>query len=338
MSSLPGVRLALALSLFTLLSPLSRGQDATGKITGLVTDQSGSAVPGAKVTVRNRATNVGTDATTDASGNYQALQLPIGTYSVSAQAAGFQQTTVESQTALNINQTLRIDVQLQVGATSSAVTVESNVSQVETENSTVGGTVVGQAIFELPLNGRNTLDLLRTQPGVTPGNPDNTGAGNYSIGGMRSDSVTYLLDGAINNSLLSNAVVANPNPDSIAEFRVIENNYSAEYGRNAGGIVSVVTKSGTNSFHGTLYDYLRNNYFDANRFFNNQNGLPTPVLKRNQYGGTIGGPILKNKLFFFFSYQGQKQIQDVTPTNGRVNTFTPAEANGDFSASSNSSK
>ena len=151
---------------------------------------------------------------------------------------------------------------------------------------------------------------------------------------MRTDSVTFLLDGAINNSLLSNTVVANPNPDSVAEFRVIENNYSAEYGRNAGGIVSVVTKSGTNSFHGTLYDYLRNNFFDANRFFNDQQGLPTPVLKRNQYGGTVGGPILKNKLFFFFAYQGQKQIQDVTPTNGRVNTFTPAEANGDFSGTS----
>ncbi len=314
--------------------PLAQAQDATGKITGVVTDQSGSAVPGAKVTVTNTSTNISKGTDTDQSGNYQVLQLPIGNYSVSAQAAGFQLTTVTTQTSLQINQTLKIDVQLQVGATTSTVTVESVGSQVETENSTLGGTVIGQAIYELPLNGRNTLDLLATQPGVTRTNPDSSAAGAYSIGGQRTDSVTYLLDGGNNNSVLNNSVVANPNPDAIAEFRVIENNYAAEYGRNAGGIVSVVTKSGTNQFHGTLYDYVRNNYFDANRFFNNEQGLPTPVLKRNQYGGTIGGPIKKDKLFFFFSYQGQKQIADVTPTNGKVNTYTPAEANGDFSNTS----
>ncbi len=216
---------------------------------------------------------------------------------------------------------------------SDTVTVESNASQVETENSTISATVTGQAIFELPLNGRNTLDLLKTQPGISATNPDSGAAGNYSIGGMRTDSVTYLLDGGLNNNLLDNGVVANPNPDAIAEFRVLENNYSAEYGRNAGGIVSVVTKSGTNQFHGTAFDYVRNNFFDANTFFNNQQNLPVPVLKRNQFGGTVGGPIVKNKLFFFFSYEGQRQISlDVSP--GKVTAFTPAEANGDFSQSS----
>jgi hypothetical protein len=150
---------------------------------------------------------------------------------------------------------------------------------------------------------------------------------------MRTDSVTYLLDGGNNTDLLSNNVVANPNPDAVAEFRVIENNYSAEYGRNAGGIVSVVTKSGTNSLHGTAFDYLRNNYFDANTFFNNQEGLPVPVLKRNQFGATLGGPIKKDKLFFFFSYEGQRQTQlDTSP--GKVTSFTPAELNGNFSGTS----
>src|SRR5581483_2068107 len=181
------------------------------------------------------------------------------------------------------------------GQVSSEVTVESTTSMVETENQTVGATVTGEAIYELPLNGRNTLDLLKTQPGVTPTNPDSSAAGNYSIGGQRTDSVTYLLDGGMNNDLLSNNVVANPNPDAVAEFRVLESNYSAEYGRNAGGIVSVVTKSGTNQLHFTAYDYLRNNYFDANSFFNNQQDLPVPVLKRNQFGGTIGGPIFVPK-------------------------------------------
>ena len=131
----------------------------------------------------------------------------------------------------------------------------------------------------------------RSQPGVTRTNPDSGAAGDYSIGGGRTDSVTYLLDGGLNNNLLSNGVVANPNPDAVSEFRVLESNYSAEYGRNAGGIVSVVTKSGTNQLHGSAYDFLRNNDLNANSFFNNQQDLPRAVLKRNQFGGTIGGPI-----------------------------------------------
>jgi outer membrane receptor protein involved in Fe transport len=305
-------------------------QDATGKIIGIVTDASGAVVPGAKVTVTNVATNIGHETTTDQSGNYQVLQLPIGLYRVKTAAAGFDQITIDSKTPLEINQSLRIDVKLQIGTVSNTVTVESAVSQVETENQTLGGTVTGAAIYELPLNGRNTLDLIGTQPGVTPTNPDSTASGSYSIGGGRTDSVTYLLDGGLNNDLLSNNIVANPNPDAVAEFRVLESNYSAEYGRNAGGIVSIVTKSGSNQFHGTAYDYVRNNFFDANSFFNNQQGLGVPVLKRNQYGGTIGGPIVKNKLFFFFAYEGQKQTS-LDASLGRVTTFTPAEANGDFS-------
>ncbi len=323
---------AIVTGLVLLLCSGVEAQDTTGKITGTVTDPSGAIVPNAKITVTNTATGISHDATTDQSGSYQVLQLPIGLYRVRAEAPGFQVTTVDSKTALEINQTLRIDVKLEVGQVSSAVQVESNASMVETENQTVGSTVTGRAIFELPLNGRDTLDLLKTQPGVTPTNPDSSAAGNYSIGGQRTDSVTYLLDGGMNNDLLSNGVVADPNPDAIAEFRVLESNYSAEYGRNAGGIVSVVTKSGTNSFHGTAYDYLRNNFFDANTFFNNEQGIPVPVLKRNQFGGTVGGPIVKDKLFFFFSYEGQRETAvDITP--GRVTTYTPAEANGDFSNS-----
>ncbi|MBV8832957.1 MAG: TonB-dependent receptor [Acidobacteriaceae bacterium] len=316
-----------------LLSIPTFGQDATGKITGIVTDPAGAVVPNTRVVVTNTATNVSHEATSDQAGFYQVVQLPIGLYRVTAQAQGFEQVTVESKTALEINQTLRIDVHLQIGTVSNTVIVESSASQVETENQTVGATVTGQAIFELPLNGRDTLSLLGTQPGVTPTNPGSSAAGNYSVGGGRTDSVTYLLDGGLNNNLLSNGVVADPNPDAVAEFRVLESNYSAEYGRNAGGIVSVVTKSGTNQFHGTAYDYLRNNFFDANRFFNNQQGLGVPILKRNQFGGTVGGPIVKDKLFFFFSYEGQRQTSlDTNP--GKVTTFTPAEANGDFSQTS----
>ena len=323
--------------LFISALPGLRAQDATGKITGIVTDASGAVIPDAEVTVTNSATNIAREIKTNKDGFYQALQLPIGLYRVAVSASGFERKTVSSRTALQINETLRIDVELNVGKLSDSVTVESSTSQVETETSVVASTVTGQAVYELPLNGRNTLDLLATQPGVTPTNPDSSAMGNYSIGGGRTDSVTYLLDGGLNNDLLDNSVVANPNPDAVAEFKVLENNYSAEYGRNAGGIVSVVTKSGTNSFHGTAYDYLRNNYFDANSFFNNQQGLAVPVLKRNQFGGTIGGPIIKNKLFFFFSYEGQRQSSfDIS--QGRVNTFTPLEANGDFSQSAQASQ
>jgi len=309
-------------------------QDATGKVVGNITDPSGAAVPNAKVTVTNADTNISHATVTNGSGYYQVLQLPIGRYKVTAQAPNFEMKTVFATTPLEINQTLRVDMQLSVGQVSTAVTIESQPTMVETENAALGSTVTGEAIFELPLNGRDTLDLLKTQPGVTEQNEDNGAAGNYSIGGQRTDSVTYLLDGGMNNDLLDNGVVANPNPDAVAEFRVLESNYSAEYGRNAGGIVSVVTKSGTNRFHGTAYDYLRNDAFNANQFFLNEQGQPVPVLKRNQYGATIGGPIVRNKLFFFFSYEGQRQTAlDNSP--GKVTTFTPLEAQGNFSQSVN---
>ena len=303
-------------------------QDATGTVAGVVTDPAAAVVPKATVTVTNTGTKSSQQTVTDGNGFYEVRHLPIGNYQVSVQLAGFAKAA-SSVAALDINQTLRVDIRLQIGQVSDVVNVESQASTVETQISTVGGTVTGQAIFELPLNGRNTLDLLATQPGVTLTNPDSGAAGNYSIGGGRTDSVTYLLDGALNNDLLSNGVVVNPNPDAIAEFRVIESTYGAEYGRNAGGIVSIVTKSGTNSFHGTAYDYVRNTIFDANDFFFNQQGNPRAILKRNQYGLTFGGPLIKNKLFFFFSYQGQKQTQ--VTTAGLVQTFTPAEASGDFS-------
>jgi len=330
-----------ALAAVALLSvPFSLpAQDATGTVAGIIADPSGAVIQQAHVTVTNIGTTIAKETITDANGFYQIQHLPIGTYQVTVESPGFSKAT-SSPSALDINQTLRVDLKLQVGRISDTVTVESQASTVETQSSTVGGTVTGQAIFELPLNGRNTLDLLATQPGVTLSNPDNGGAGNYSIGGGRTDSVTYLLDGGLNNDLLSNGVVVNPNPDAVAEFRVIESAYAAEYGRNAGGIVSIVTKSGTNDIHGTAYDYARNDYFDANDFFFNQQGEPRAVLKRQQYGLTVGGPIViphivngRNKLFFFFSYQGQKQ--SAVTSAGEVQTYTPAEANGDFSQAVN---
>jgi len=333
--------LALAALSLLILPFSSYAQDATGTVAGVISDPTGAVVQQAKVAVTNVGTKITKETTTDKNGFYQVSHLPIGNYTVTVEQAGFSKET-SSPSALDINQTLRVDLRLQIGAVSSEVTVDTQASTVETENSTVGGTVNGQAIFELPLNGRNTLDLLATQPGVTLSNPDSGAAGSYSIGGGRTDSVTYLLDGGLNNDLLSNSVIVNPNPDAVAEFRVLESTYGAEYGRNAGGIVSIVTKSGTNSLHGTAYDYARNDFFDANDFFFNQQNLPRAVLKRQQYGFTVGGPVMiphildgRNKVFFFFAYQGQKQSQIVSA--GETQTYTPLEASGNFSQAANGS-
>src|SRR5206468_6346455 len=193
-----------------------------------------------------------------------------------------------------------------VGARTEEVVVEEGITHVETITPTLGMSITSSQIASMPLNGRNTLDLALLQPGVIPSTAGG-GSGTFSVAGGRQDSVTYLLDGGINNNLLSNGVVLNPNPDMVEEFRILTSNYSAEYGRNAGGIVSVVTKSGTNQFHGTAYDYVRNDALNANSFFNNASGLPKQVLKRNQFGGMVSGPILKDKLFFTSGWQSQRQ-------------------------------
>src|ERR1035438_8412826 len=330
----------LALAVYPVVA-----QDTTGKIVGIVSDPSGGVVAGATVTVTNTGTQVGRRTSTDRQGYYQVLELPIGRYEIAAEAAGFSRMVVAAKNSLEINQTLRIDLALTVGAVKDVVTVEGGASAVETENSTIGATVSGTAISELPLNGRNTLDLLATQPGVTPKDNDaSRQAGQYSIGGGRSDSVTYLLDGGLNNHLINNDIVINPNPDAVAEFRVLQSNYAAEYGRGGGGIVSMVIKSGTNTVHGTAFDYLRNEDLDANTFFNNQQGIARQILKRNQYGFTVGGPVWlphvvdgRNKLFFFFSYEGQKQISNVQPggQSNKITAFTPLEAQGNFSQAAN---
>ena len=315
--------------LFAVTAIGARAQNAAGRIIGNVTDQSGATLPGAKVTVMNIATQVTQSTLTDKDGFFQVLSLPIGHYRVSIERDGFERQIFDDET-LQINQSLRLDAKLSIGQTTQTVEVKEQASGVETANSTIGETITGAAIQQAPLNGRNVLNLALLEPGVTETNPDNTGAGNFSVAGGRTDSVTYLLDGGLNNNLLSNEVVFNPNPDTIAEFRILESNYSAEYGRNGGGIVSVVTKSGTNQWHGSAFDFLRNDAFNANTFFNNLNGQPRDVLKRNQYGGTFGGPIFiphlvhgKDRFFFFVGYQGQRLTQK--QTNGQIPVFTPAE-------------
>jgi hypothetical protein len=316
-------------------------QNATARIVGNLTDPNGAAVPNAKITVVNVATQVHYDTKGNNEGYFQALDLPIGRYSVTIEANGFRQVTYENQ-VLQINQVLRIDAKLEIGSLSEVIEVKDQVDVVETVNPTLGASVTGRALTDMPLNGRNVLTLALLQPGVTPTNDLDSGSGGkalFNIAGGRSDSVTYLLDGGLNNENLANGVVYNPNPDTIAEFRILENNYTAEYGRNGGGIITEVVKSGTNEWHGSAFDFIRNGDFNANSFFNKndpKNLLPRDTLRRNQFGGTFGGPITipklihgKDRFFFFVGYQGQRQSESQSSSGNVV--MTPAELKGDFS-------
>ncbi|MBZ5669160.1 MAG: TonB-dependent receptor [Acidobacteriia bacterium] len=333
-------RLVLAILVALLIPASGFAQQAAGKIVGTVTDAQSGVMPGVKVTATNKATQISATSVTDKEGYYQILNLPIGDYRVTAARDGFR-TLITDAPPLEINQVLRVDLRMEVGARTETVTVEGSAVSVETVNPTLGQSVTSRPAVDLPLNGRNVLDLALLQPGVTevnPGAADGGQTGAFGIAGGKSDSVTYLLDGGINNDLLGNEVVYNPVPDAIAEFRILTSNYAAEYGRNAGGVVSVVTKSGTNDVHGSVYDFLRNEALDANSYFNNRDGVPKQVLKRNQFGVAVGGPVViphvvhgKDKFFWFASYSGQRQIQAINTTSLPV--YTPAELQGDFSQS-----
>jgi Carboxypeptidase regulatory-like domain/TonB-dependent Receptor Plug Domain len=321
---------ALFALVMMLMPAFAPAQDATGRIVGTVADTTGAVVPGVEVTVTDIATQVSRKTTTNQDGYYQLLALPIGTYKVTAEHEGFR-AFVSDQNKLQISQALRIDVKLEVGSVAQTIEVGSQAAPVETVNATLGQSVTGRTLTNMPLNGRDTLDLALLQPGITESNDDNGGAGNFSIAGGRTDSVTYLLDGGQNNDLLDNSNLLDPNPDAIAEFRLLTSNYTAEYGRNGGGIISMVVKSGTNQIHGSMFEFLRNRDFDANDFFNIQQGIPRLDLKRNQFGATLGGPIIKDKAFFFLAYQGQRQVQAVPDVDAPV--FTPLELQGNFSQS-----
>ena len=320
----------LFFALPALLANPARSQDATGRVIGNVLDQQGGLVPDARVTVTNTATGIAHSTNTNKDGYFEVLDLPIGSYNVTVEHEGFNKAVTQQQ-KLQINQSLRFDITLKVGTTSQTVTVEAQVTGVETVSPTLGQSVTSRQLVNLPLNGRDVLDLALLQPGVTEADPDFVGAGKFSVAGGRPDSITFLLDGGINNNLLDNSQVLDPNPDTVAEFRILTSNYTAEYGRNAAGIISVVTKSGTNEFHGSGFEFLRNGNLNANSYFNILNGVPRDNLERNQFGGTIGGPIKKDRAFFFVGYQGQLLSQ--TQTQNQTTTFTPRELGGDFSLS-----
>lgn len=328
------IRHLILLAISVLLPSFAHGQRAD--LTGTVVDQNGASVSGVHVVLLNVDQGLKREAVTGSEGFFAAPFLQPGHYVITAQKSGFAVAEINNVN-LHVGDLRSIQIQLQVGGERVFIHVNGQSQQVETVSPALGEVVTGDVIRNAPLDGRDVLRLALLQPGVTPTDPDDSG-GRFNVTGNRSDSVSYLLDGGLNNDLMNNLVVFNPNPDTVAEFRILTSNYPAEFGRNAGGIVSVLTRSGTNNLHASLFEFLRNDELNANSFFNNKNGLPREVLKRNQFGGTVGGPIMfphwingKDRFFFFVGYQGQRQVRNLSIND--TDTFTPAELAGDFSKS-----
>jgi len=320
-------------------------QNVTGSITGVVTDPSGGVVPNAKATARNSGTGAVFTAMSDQDGAYWIRNLPVGNYDTVVEAGGFQKFEAKD-VRLQVNEIARIDVKLNVGSTSDTITVDANAVTVDTTTSTLKTVVDQKRIEELPLNGRNATQLMRLVVGVTSDPNANVTSGTtypgtvpVSVNGGRSNATNFVLDGAQNNDVYSNAPSPLPNPDALQEFSVQTNNFSAEFGRQSGGVVNAITRSGTNELHGSAFEFLRNQALNATNFFSPVvNGKKVQDgLKRNQFGGTIGGPVIfpklyngKDKTFFFFSYQST--IIKRAPVSALRVVPTAAQKNGDFSA------
>jgi len=269
----------------------------TAQIIGTVTDSSGARVQGASITASNAETGVGRTAVSTDSGYYTIPLLTPGNYLVSVSKDGFKPVSITNLT-LGVGNNVVKDFALEVGAVSEAVTVRGGVELVDTQSGTIKRVVEEQRIVDLPLNGRDVTELLAIQAGVLQTTSNGPGNG-FVVNGSRETGVSYSLDGGLNTNSYQNFSGGFPNPDAIEEFSVQTNNFSAEYGNAVGAVVSVITKSGTNQFHGSAFEFIRNGVFDARDYF----AASRDSLKRNQFGGTFGGPILRNRLYFFFSYQ-----------------------------------
>src|ERR1700733_4275426 len=310
-------------------------QMTASTLNGNITDSTGASIPGATITVKNIGTNLTRQATSDAQGRYSVSQLPPGTYTIWVVSNGFQKY-LQTGIVLTVAQVATQNVALQIGNVESTVQVTAGAALINTTTAELSTVVNGESITQLPLNGRDPSSLVLLAPGTT--NVLNTGGGALQSGfsfpteqgasanGGRQGSTYYLLDGVPNMDTYMLLAAPFPNADATQEFRVISNNFDAQYGFSPGAVVSIATKSGENEFHGGAFELLRNNALNAGNYF------PHAVdpLKRNQFGGYLGGPVLKDKLFYFFNYQGTRSM-----SNGATNVaYTPTAAmlNGDFSA------
>lgn len=322
-------RLVLPLTFVGLTLPLLAQVD-TGTIQGAVRDGTGAVMPGAKIKVSNEGTSFSQSTQTSGSGTYVFTPLRIGTYTVEAQQPGF---TKERRTGLqlNIQQQLVVDFTLQPGEVTTVIDVQAQAPILQTENGSVGQVLESKTVNNLPLNGRNYTFLARLTTGVNPGQPEGRGLnanGWFEANGTRADQNNYMLDGIDNNSnsvdfLSGAAYVVKPPIDAIAEFKIQTNNFSAEFGRAGGAVLNASLKSGTNALHGSAWEFLRNDALDAADFFQNANGQHKGAFRQNQFGATVGGPIRKNKTFFFADYEGTRIRQQV-PISATVPTAAEA--------------
>ena len=317
-----------------LLLPLLLNAEVTGSISGVVTDPSGAIVPNAVVILRSGDTGLERKIQANAQGAYEFLAVPVGeNYSVRVEAPGFR-ASVQTGIKLEVNQKYRADFKLTVGAVTATVEVTGSITQVDTSSTQLGDVIGEKKMTSLPLNGRSYLDLLGLQAGVVPTMSEgglaerpvdgNGASGQLSVNGQRESANSFLVNGGdVEESVFNGASIV-PTLDSIEEFRLLTNTFNAEYGRFSGAIVNVVTKSGTNEIHGSAYEFLRNEKLDARGFFDPTRG----DFKRNQFGGTLGFPIVKNKLFFFGDYQGTREIRGVSQI---LVVPSVLEKTGDFS-------
>ena len=335
---------AVVLLVVTSLTATAFGQANNGRLTGTVLDPSGAVLPGALVTLRNLGTNASTEITTDAEGRFAFPEQPIGRYQLTVALEGFQ-TAVLSDVTLLTGQLLDLKVPLQVGDISSSVDVTGGVPLVQSGTSSVQTSMTERQVQELPLNGRNPLQLVAltagatiTDAGTVAGQQDNRG---ISVNGLRTTQNNFRLDGSNYTNRFFGSAPILPNPDTLQEFTVQSANYSARTA-GAGALVELSTRSGTNDFHGSGFEFLRDTSLNANNFFINARPLtaaqlaagvteqPKPPFKLNQYGGTLGGPIVKSRAFFFGSYQGTRQRS--SPSSVTIQSLTTAQRNGDFSS------
>jgi len=312
-------KLQFCLVLFSVLV-LALGalaQVQNGQFTGIVTDPSGAAIANAKVTVTNMGTNLAVSTTTNQTGLFTANQLPIGSYKITVEAPGFK-TASSTNLELNAGTIQHADFKLTVGQTQEVVEVSGEVQAVNTEDSKLASTVTSTQVENLPLNGRNVYDLIQLSPGAVNvrGVMSEAGA-NTVVNGLRENFNGFLINGASNKGL-SGGNVTTPIEDSVQEFQELTLNMSAQYGNSAGSVTNLVTKGGTNSFHGSAWEFNRNDVFDANTFFGNHTDTARQALRFNQFGGTFGGRIIKDKLFFFLSYQDNHFRESAPPSTVSV--------------------
>lgn len=323
------------LSLCAFAGSFASAQTITGSFTGTLTDQSGAVVPNVKVIATNTGTNIEYSATTNSSGSYNLLFLPVGPYSLSAEATGFKKAQL-GPFRLETNQTARIDIKMEVGDTTQSVNVDAAAPILQTESTQTGDSLTAKQLTALPLNGRNFAALTLMMPGAISPNPKGLSTSQRFqarpyVNGNREQTNNFMLDGVDVNDSMDNRIGYQPNVDALEEVKVLTGNMGADYGNSGAASVMLALKSGTNEFHGSVFEFLRNNKLDANGFFRNRNlnTATRTAFKRNIFGGTFGGPIVKNKAFFFVDYEGTLQ-RSSGPASATVAPL--AWRNGDLSS------